>query len=76
MKVAFIGGGNMASALVGGMLARGQAAEAISVVETLAAQRSKLAERYPGINLFAAAGAGRDRRRTHRGARRQAAADA
>src|SRR5262245_21607175 len=50
----FIGGGNMASALVGGMLARGAAPETIRIVEPLAAQRDKLAARFPGVALHAA----------------------
>lgn len=52
---AFVGGGNMASALVGGMLARGARAAALRVVEPLPAQRAKLAERFPGVALFAEA---------------------
>ncbi len=47
----FIGGGNMASALVGGMLARGVPPHAIRIVEPLAAQRDKLAARFPGVAL-------------------------
>jgi len=50
----YIGGGNMASALVGGTLARGTAPEAIHIVEPLAAQRDKLAARFPGVALHAA----------------------
>ena len=46
MKIAFLGGGNMASALIGGLLAKGYAADAMSVVERLPAARAKLAERY------------------------------
>ncbi|HYR01532.1 MAG TPA: pyrroline-5-carboxylate reductase [Casimicrobiaceae bacterium] len=52
---AFIGGGNMASALAGGMLARGARAEALRVVEPLPAQRAKLAARFPGVALYAEA---------------------
>jgi pyrroline-5-carboxylate reductase len=52
----FIGGGNMASALVGGMLARGVAREAIRIVEPLAAQRDKLAARFPGVVLESESG--------------------
>jgi pyrroline-5-carboxylate reductase len=51
MAIAFIGGGNMASALVGGMLARGARPDAIRIVEPLAAQREKLAARFPGVAL-------------------------
>ncbi len=41
--VAFIGGGHMASALIGGMLAAGRTREDILVVEPYAQQREKLA---------------------------------
>ena len=50
----FIGGGNMASALVGGMLARGASPAAIRVVEPQAAQREKFAARFAGVALHAA----------------------
>ncbi|MBV9360885.1 MAG: NAD(P)-binding domain-containing protein, partial [Betaproteobacteria bacterium] len=46
MKLAFLGGGNMASALIGGLLAKGYAARDISVVELSPAAREHLAERY------------------------------
>ena len=48
MRITFIGGGNMASALIGGMLARGQAAGACTLVEPLADARARLAARFPG----------------------------
>jgi pyrroline-5-carboxylate reductase len=41
--VAFIGGGNMAQALLGGLLRSGRRAEDLLVVEPLAAQRERLA---------------------------------
>ena len=41
-KVAFIGGGNMASALIGGLLKAGRASESIVVVEPVDAQAQKL----------------------------------
>ena len=47
MKIAFLGGGNMASALIGGMIAKGQDASRISVIELSPAARDKLAARYP-----------------------------
>jgi pyrroline-5-carboxylate reductase len=53
MATVFIGGGNMASALVGGMLARGASASALRVVEPLAETRARLAARHRGIALFA-----------------------
>lgn len=49
----FIGGGNMGCALVGGMLARGAPADGIRIVEPQAAQRDKLAARFPGVRVHA-----------------------
>jgi len=43
MELAFIGGGNMARAIIGGLLARGAKAAAIGVVEPDAAARERLA---------------------------------
>jgi pyrroline-5-carboxylate reductase len=51
--IAFIGGGNMACALVGGMQGRGQPLEGIRIVEPLAAQREKLRARFPGTAVHA-----------------------
>jgi pyrroline-5-carboxylate reductase len=45
----FVGGGNMATALIGGVVARGRRSSDIVVVEPLAAQRAALAARFPGI---------------------------
>lgn len=56
MQIAFIGGGNMAAALVGGLLARGAAPASIRVVEPLAAQREVLHARF-GVAAFERAGA-------------------
>src|SRR5262252_4670816 len=53
LRVSFIGGGNMASAIAGGLLARGTPAAAIRVVEPVAGQRERLAARFPGLRLFA-----------------------
>ena len=53
MAIVFIGGGNMASALIGGMIARGAAIEEFRVVEPLAEARGRLAARFPGLALFA-----------------------
>ena len=47
MKIAFLGGGNMASALIGGLIGKGADAASISVVEVSAAARERLAARYP-----------------------------
>jgi len=45
-RVAFIGGGNMAGAILGGLIQRGLPASQIQVVEPLAAVREKLAHEY------------------------------
>ncbi len=47
MNIAFLGGGNMAAALIGGLVAKGFDAHAISVIEMSPAAREKLAARYP-----------------------------
>jgi pyrroline-5-carboxylate reductase len=52
--LAFVGGGNMASALIGGLLRSGQPAASVLVVEPAAAQRSRL-EREFGVRTLAAA---------------------
>lgn len=51
--VAFIGGGNMAQALIGGLLAEGTPATTINVAEPVAELRDLLAVR--GVNVFATA---------------------
>ena len=57
MAITFIGGGNMATALIGGMIARGAAAGDFRVVEPYAAQRAKLAGMYADARLHAEASA-------------------
>jgi len=47
-KVAFIGGGNMARALAGGMLVAGYESSQILISEPLAEHRERLAEEFPG----------------------------
>lgn len=47
MKIAFLGGGNMASALIGGLIAKGTEARSISVVELSPAARERLGQRFP-----------------------------
>ena len=47
MNIAFLGGGNMANALIGGLLAKGTEARSISVVEMSPAAREKLGAKYP-----------------------------
>jgi pyrroline-5-carboxylate reductase len=61
MKLAFIGGGNMASALIGGLIARGVKPGAIAAVETVPGARRRLAARFkvraspaPDVRVFAA----------------------
>ena len=44
--IAFIGGGNMASAIIGGLLKRGAPASSIQVVEPFEEQRNKLTEEF------------------------------
>ena len=55
-SIAFIGGGNMASALIGGLVRGGRPAAEILVVEPVAAQRDKLAHAF-GLAPLAAADA-------------------
>ena len=49
MTTTFIGGGNMATALIGGLVARGAAASGFHVVEPSADSRARLAARHPGV---------------------------
>ena len=46
MKLAFIGGGNMASALIGGLIAKGAKPGSIAVAETVPAARRRLAAKF------------------------------
>ena len=45
-SIAFIGGGNMASAIIGGLLKRGAPTSSIQVVEPFKEQRTKLQEKF------------------------------
>lgn len=45
-RIAFIGGGNMAAALIGGLVARGTPAAALSVIDPSAAQRDAIVARF------------------------------
>jgi len=56
-SLAFIGGGNMAGAIFGGLLRGGWPPASITVVEPAAEQRSRLAGAHPGVHLLAAADA-------------------
>ena len=56
--IAFVGGGNMASAIIGGLLKRGLASSQIQVIEPFAEQRARLAQQFqvevsqvPGASL-------------------------
>jgi pyrroline-5-carboxylate reductase len=55
MKITFLGGGNMATALIGGMIRQGTPATAIRVIEVAAENRERLAQDF-GIRCVAAAG--------------------
>ena len=57
MRSTFVGGGNMASAMIGGLLARGAEAGDVRVVEPLAQQRSQLATRFAAVSISPAASA-------------------
>jgi pyrroline-5-carboxylate reductase len=50
MRLAFLGGGNLASALIGGLIAKGIAREALSVIEVIQAARERLAADY-GVHV-------------------------
>ena len=57
MKATFIGGGNMASAIVGALVARGVPSPDLRIVEPAAAQRERLAARFPGLRVHDATSA-------------------
>ena len=54
MKIVFLGGGNMANALIGGMVKQGFAASDIDVIDLGAEARTKLAASY-GVTCHASA---------------------
>jgi pyrroline-5-carboxylate reductase len=56
VKIAFLGGGNMASALIGGLIRKGFDARSISVIELSPVAREKLAAQH-GVRASAAADA-------------------
>jgi len=51
MKITFLGGGNMAIALVGGLIQRGFAPHELSVIEILPEARARLSEQF-AINVY------------------------
>jgi pyrroline-5-carboxylate reductase len=53
--MAFIGGGNMASAIIGGLLRRGHPAASILVVEPWDEQRVRLGVQFPDVSVLPAA---------------------
>src|SRR5512134_1334029 len=55
MRLAFIGGGNMAGAIFGGLIAGGWPAAAITVVEPALEQRARLAAAHPALRVVPAA---------------------
>jgi len=55
--ITFIGGGNMASAIIGGLVRQGHLASALQVVEPWDEQRTRLAQQFPGVVVLAAASA-------------------
>ena len=52
-RTVFIGGGNMATALIGGRIAAGAKAGDFGIVEPLSSQRDALRARFPGIHVTA-----------------------
>lgn len=57
LRITFIGGGNMASAIAGGLIAKGAPASSLRVVEPSADQRARLIAQHPGLELHAMAAA-------------------
>lgn len=57
MNIAFLGGGNMANALIGGLIAKGIKPSTICVVEVSPAAREKIGAKYP-IHVSTAPDAG------------------
>ena len=53
--ISFIGGGNMASAIIGGLIGQGHQASALQVVEPWEEQRARLGQQFPGMAVASAA---------------------
>jgi pyrroline-5-carboxylate reductase len=58
VNITFMGGGNMATAIIGGLVGGGAQARQFRVVEPLPAQQDKLVGLFPGIGIFGEASAG------------------
>lgn len=58
MNITFIGGGNMATALIGGLVGGGADAREFRVVEPFRGQQDKLVGLFPGIGIFGEATSG------------------
>jgi pyrroline-5-carboxylate reductase len=54
LRIAFLGGGNMAAALIGGLLAKGTDPRSIAVVEVSPPARERLGARYPAVHIATA----------------------
>jgi pyrroline-5-carboxylate reductase len=52
-NITFIGGGNMASAIIGGLLANKTAPGSLRVVEVVADARKRIESTYPGVRCYA-----------------------
>lgn len=52
LKIAFIGGGNMGQALIGGLLSSGWVANNISIIDSDQAMSAKLAKQFMQCNVF------------------------
>jgi pyrroline-5-carboxylate reductase len=54
VRIAFVGGGNMASAIIGGLISQGASADTIQVIEPDASQRERLRAQW-GLDAWAQA---------------------
>jgi len=52
MNITFIGGGNMASAIIGGLLAKTAAPDSLRVVDIFAGARANIEGRFPGVRCY------------------------